>query len=69
LTADELLIVLNTFDIPAEPIWKIIIIKDFINGYLYNVEPIIAEALLNYDVKAKFKLTAADLKPLMQMCS
>ena len=37
----------------------------FVGDYLYNIEPAVAEAFINYEVKAHFRLKAADVKPLL----
>jgi len=67
LTAEELLISLNSFDIPASPIEKTKIIKEFIQDYLYNIEPVIAGTIINHDVKTRFNLKAGDVVPLIRM--
>ena len=39
--------------------------RQFVGEYLYNIEPAVAEAFINYEVKAHFRLKAADAKPLL----
>jgi len=39
--------------------------RQFVGEYLYNIEPAVAEAFINYEVKAHFRLKAADVKPLL----
>jgi len=67
MTTEELLIVLNSFEIPGAAIEKIKIIKEFIQDYLYNVEPVIAETIINHEVKSRFGFKAGDISPLIRM--
>jgi len=67
LQTEELLIVLNTFDFSGSPLEKIKIIKEFITEYLYNIEPIIAETLLNHDIKSRAGLKASEVSPLVKL--
>ena len=67
LSTEELLIVLNNFDIPTAPLDKIKIIKSFVQDYLYNIEPVIAEAIINYEVKSHFGLKATDIAPMVKL--
>ncbi|MCL1857675.1 MAG: phage/plasmid primase, P4 family [Oscillospiraceae bacterium] len=67
MTADEILIILNSFDIPASAIEKIKIIKNFIQDYLYNIEPVIAETIINYNIKTQFNFKANDILPLIKL--
>jgi len=67
LSTEELLIVLNSFEIPDTAIEKIKIIKGFIQDYLYNVEPVIAETIINHEVRARFGFKAGDVAPLIRM--
>jgi putative DNA primase/helicase len=67
LSAEELLIVLNNFDIPGSAIDKIQTIKIFIQDYLYNIEPVIAETIINYEVKSRFNFKAADIAMLIKL--
>lgn len=39
--------------------------RSFIETYLYNQDSVMAETVINYEIKAKFKFKAADLKPLI----
>lgn len=41
--------------------------KEFIADYLYNIEPVIGETFINYEMKAYFRFKAADLKPLLSL--
>jgi len=67
MTANELLILLNSFEISGSAIEKIKTIKEFIQDYLYNVEPVIAETVINYEVKERFSLKAGDIVPLIKL--
>jgi len=66
LTADELMIILNSFEIPDAAVDKIKIIKEFVQDYLYNVESVIAETIINHEVKPRFGLKAGDVTPLIR---
>jgi putative DNA primase/helicase len=67
MTASELLISLNAFDKKDAAIENIQTAKQFINDYLYNIDPPTAETLINYDVKAKFDFKAGDVSPLIRL--
>ncbi len=67
LTTDELLAVLNTLSIPGTAIEKIQTIKAFIQEYLYNVEPVIAETMLAHNVREQFRLKVGDMAPLLKL--
>ena len=41
--------------------------QEFVQSYLYNVDGVIAAAFINYEVKARFALKAADLRPLLAL--
>ena len=67
LNPEELLIILNNFDFSGSAIEKIQKIKSFIQDYLYNIEPVIAETIINHDVKALFGFKASDILPLIKL--
>jgi putative DNA primase/helicase len=67
LTAAELLDVLNMFEINQSPIENIQTIKGFVEEYLYNIDGVTAESLLNHNVKEKFGLKATDIAPLVKL--
>jgi putative DNA primase/helicase len=50
-TADELLKVLDSLKVPDTAIEKAQAVKAYIMDYLYNIEPVIAETILNHNVK------------------
>jgi putative DNA primase/helicase len=64
-TADLLEILIN-LEKPDSALEKIEIIKSYITDYLYNIEPVIAETILNHNVKEHFGLKAADINPLVK---
>lgn len=41
--------------------------KEFITDYLYNIEPVIAEAFISYEIKEHFRFKTGDIKPLLSM--
>lgn len=41
--------------------------QDFVKEYLYNIEAVIAETFINYEVKSHFGLKASDVKPLVAL--
>jgi putative DNA primase/helicase len=41
--------------------------RDFISRYLYNIEPVLAEPFITYEVKTYFKLKSGDMKPLVSL--
>lgn len=47
------------------PLENIQTAKNFITDYLYNIEPVIAEPFINYEIKARFALKTNDVKPLI----
>jgi len=67
MNVEELLISLNSFEIPGSAIEKIQVIKNFIADYLYNIEPVIAETIINHDIKARFGLKTTDTSPLIKL--
>lgn len=44
---------------------NVTIARKFVNDYLFNVEPHVAEAFINSEIKAKFNFKASDLKGLV----
>ncbi|GHU34892.1 hypothetical protein FACS1894105_02500 [Clostridia bacterium] len=67
LTSAELLIVLNSFDKQSTALDNIQIVRGFIQDYLYNIDGITAETLINYEIKSRFDFKANDLKPLISL--
>jgi putative DNA primase/helicase len=67
LTASELVERLNSFEIRPSEIENIQTLRAFVTEFLYNVEPVIAETLLNHNAKDYFRLSATDMKPLLSL--
>jgi putative DNA primase/helicase len=67
LTASELIERLNSFEIRPTEIENIQTLRGFVTEYLYNVEPVIAEPLLNHNAKDRFGFKAPDLRPLLAL--
>lgn len=59
--------VLNGIEKRTTPLENIEAAKLFVQDYLYNVDSVTAETLLNYDVKEKFGFKANDLRPLASL--
>ena len=56
---------LGNQEIKEQPTDNIQTARNFIADYLYNVEPIIADSFINYEVKAHFGLKATDMRLLL----
>lgn len=67
LSVEELRTELQSREITHSPVDDIGTARSFINDYLYNIEPVIAETFITYEVKTYFKLKSADMKPLVTM--
>ncbi|MDY4785106.1 phage/plasmid primase, P4 family [Pygmaiobacter massiliensis] len=67
LTVEELRTQLAQCPVAHAPVDDMRTAKEFISANLYNVEPVVAEAFLNYEVKAHFALKAGDMKPLLAL--
>ena len=67
LSPVELLEALDELDIKPSQLDNIGILRDFVLEHLYNVEPVIAETLINHDIKERFRLKANDLRPLVAL--
>ena len=67
LTTDELLTQVQNIEIKQSQLENIQCLREFVLDYLYNVEPVIAEVLINHNIKERFRLKAGDLRPLIQL--
>jgi len=67
LSPDELVACLRGIEIQASQLENVQLLREFVLEYLYNVEPVIAETLINHDIKERFRLKAGDLRPLVQL--
>jgi putative DNA primase/helicase len=65
--SDELLEILNNLDKRDTPLENIQVARQFIQDYLYNVDGVTAETLINYDLKSRFDFKANDLRPLLSL--
>ena len=67
LSTEELLAQLQEVEIKESQLDNIQGLREFVLDYLYNVEPVIAEILINHNIKERFRLKAGDLRPLIQL--
>lgn len=67
LNVDELREYLNVCEIKGATLDNIQAAKGFVADYLYNIEPVIGETFINYEMKSYFRFKAADLKPLLSL--
>jgi len=64
LTPAELTAELEGLEIKPSQLDNIQTLRDFVLEYLYNIEPVIAETIINHLIKERFRLKANDLRPL-----
>ncbi len=67
LTVEELRTELAKCQIMHTPVDDIGTAKNFIAGFLYNIEPVIAETFITYEVRSHFALKSGDMKPLLSL--
>lgn len=67
LGIDDLRGYLSKCEMKSATLDNIQIAKQFVTDYLYNIEPVIGETFINYEMKAYFRFKAADLRPLLSM--
>lgn len=67
LSVDELREFLHKCEIKGATIDNIQTAKEFTADYLYNIEPVIGETFINYEMKSYFRFKASDLKPLLAL--
>ena len=65
LTKEEIRKRLDACNVTNNPLDDIDTARQFINDYLYNIDINFADAFINHELKAKFGLKAADVKPLI----
>ena len=65
LMVNELREYLNVCEIKGATLDNVQTAKEFVMNYLYNIEPVIGEAFINYEVKAYFKFKTSDIRPLL----
>lgn len=67
LSVEELREALQSREVKHSPVDDIGTAKCFIGDYLYNIEPVIAETFIAYEIKTHFKLKSGDMKPLVTL--
>jgi len=67
LTVEELREFLNMQEIKGTTLDNVQTARGFVADYLYNIEPVIGETFINYEIKGYFKLKISDLKPLLAL--
>lgn len=65
LADDVLLDMIKGLPVSADPLESLKSVKDFVEDYLYNVNPVNATALLSHPMKEHMRLTVADTRPLI----
>jgi len=67
LTVEELREFLNVCEIKGATIDNVQMAKEFVADYLYNIEPVIGETFINYEIKVYFRFKTGDLRPLLAL--
>ncbi len=67
LNIADLRLILSEQEQKSNALDNIEIARGFVTDYLYNVEPIIAETFISYEIKEFFKLKSNDIKPLLAL--
>ena len=67
LNIEELRANLNALEIKATTLDNMQTMREFVSDFLYNIEPVIAETFINYEIKSYFRLKSTDLKPLLAL--
>ena len=67
LSVDELREFLNQCEIKSATLDNVQTAKTFVSDYLYNIEPVIGETFINYEIKAYFRFKTSDLRPLLAL--
>ncbi len=67
LSVEELREYLSLCEIKGTALDNVQTARAFVSDYLYNIEPVIAEPFINYEMKAYFRFKAGDLKPLLAL--
>lgn len=67
LTVEDLRAILSQAEVKKAAVDDIQTAQDFVKEYLYNVEAVIAETFINYELKGHFGLKASDVKPLIAL--
>lgn len=67
LSVEELRRQLSNCTVKHTPVDDVATAKQFVADYLYNIEPVLAETFITYEVKQHFALKASDMKPLVAL--
>jgi putative DNA primase/helicase len=67
LAVADILEILNKLEICATSLENIQVLKEFALDYLYNIDSVTAETILNHNAKEHFKLKASDISPLIKL--
>jgi len=65
LELTELKKLLTSLKIAGEPVANIQVARRFVNDYMYNIDPGLAEPFIKYEIKQHFSFKNDDLKPLI----
>lgn len=64
MDSDALLEILHGLDVTEDPIKDMQAANQFIRDYLYNQDPVMADVIINTEVRSHFKLKQANMKSL-----
>jgi len=67
LTVEDLRFFLNEQEVKKSAVDNVQTAKEFISDYLYNIEPVLAETFITYELKKHFGLKSGDMKPLVSL--
>lgn len=67
LTVEDLRFFLNEQEVKKSAVDNVQTAKEFISDYLYNIEPVLAETFITYELKKHFCLKSGDMKPLVSL--
>lgn len=67
LSVEELREFLNRCEIKGTTLDNVQTAKEFVADYLYNIEPVIGETFINYEMKAYFRFKTGDVRPLLAL--
>ncbi len=67
LSVEELRSTLQSCEVKRNPVDDIGTATAFVTDHLYNIESVVAESFINYEMKDYFSLKAGDMKPLLAL--
>ena len=67
MSADALLEILHGLPVTGAAIQDLSVAQQFVTDYLYNQDLVMADVIINSEIRDHFKLKASFLKPLMQV--